>query len=252
MTTLKINNVIFNNINLIIFDKDGTLFELYPYWKVIANKRAELICDKIKPDDYNDCVYKIAFVMGIDNKNKCMKPESPIGIHTRPFIQDLVYNKLINDRFTLVKDDVVSAFNETDTFMSTDNNTKSALVMVDGLEMFLDKVTANNCKCAIISHDNNNNISRCIKSVGIDKYFSNIIGGDDVKFHKPNPESVFKTMDLLNISPNNTLFIGDMQNDLLCGHNASCMGIIARRSELTNVNTNPITINDFNEIEVIE
>ena len=36
MIDLEINGKILKEIDLIIFDKDGTLFESFPYWTVVA------------------------------------------------------------------------------------------------------------------------------------------------------------------------------------------------------------------------
>ena len=42
MIKLEINGATLENIGLIIFDKDGTLFELYPYWSKVAMRRARI------------------------------------------------------------------------------------------------------------------------------------------------------------------------------------------------------------------
>lgn len=43
--------------------------------------------------------------------------------------------------------------------------------------------------------------------------FDVIIGGEDVKHHKPNPEGLFKAMEILAVSPGEVLYIGDSTVD---------------------------------------
>jgi hypothetical protein len=49
---IEIDNNILKNINLIIFDKDGTLFRLFPFWSEVALKRAKFICKYKDADIY--------------------------------------------------------------------------------------------------------------------------------------------------------------------------------------------------------
>jgi len=258
MINLKVNGQLLRDIELIIFDKDGTLFELHSYWSVIANKRAELIC-KYAGLTYN---YRrrdhIAYIMGVDNQNKCMRPDSMIGINKRSEIENELYIRLNEDGFEITLEDIKKAFVETDVylennFISNYDGCPQTTIPIVGTIEFL-KAINNRCKCAVLSFDRTNNINKCLKSVGIDKYFSMIIGGDMLRNAKPDPEGALTIMKTLGVHPSNTLFIGDTMNDILCGQNALCR-CIARKSELSQMalinTTQAIIIKDFNEIEVI-
>jgi phosphoglycolate phosphatase-like HAD superfamily hydrolase len=46
MVALSVNSKIIQDVGLVIFDKDGTLIELYHYWSQMVALRARLICDQ--------------------------------------------------------------------------------------------------------------------------------------------------------------------------------------------------------------
>lgn len=56
-----------------------------------------------------------------------------------------------------------------------------------------------------------------MKRHGIHKYFDTIITAEDVKKPKPDPEGLKKTITFLNARPEETLFVGDSDNDIKAG-----------------------------------
>lgn len=76
-----------------------------------------------------------------------------------------------------------------------------------------------------------------LEHLGVLDYFSVRLGPDDVSRPKPDPEAVLKACELLNVTPHQLLFIGDMHFDVLAAHNAGvrCLCVTtgyARREEL--------------------
>ncbi|OHA15322.1 MAG: hypothetical protein A3A10_01850 [Candidatus Tagabacteria bacterium RIFCSPLOWO2_01_FULL_42_9] len=54
----------------------------------------------------------------------------------------------------------------------------------------------------------------------ISKYFSCVIGGENVKRLKPNPEGICMILDILKIKTKDVLMIGDMPADIIAGRAA--------------------------------
>jgi len=131
MIDLEINGTILKGIDLIIFDKDGTLFELFPYWIVVARKRAENICRAMHVSD-ESLVDWIALLMGVDNTKKAMNPKGPIGINNRPYIENLVFEELQKKGYTVDPPMITTAFRETDVYISQDRILRQALVPGSG------------------------------------------------------------------------------------------------------------------------
>lgn len=67
-----------------------------------------------------------------------------------------------------------------------------------------------------------------LNTFDLNKYFDIIIGLDDVKFTKPDPEGILKAMEQLGISK--AIYIGDNITDILAGKNAGVETIAVKWS----------------------
>jgi len=61
---------------------------------------------------------------------------------------------------------------------------------------------------------------KIIEHLGIDGYFSVVLGPEHVQNRKPHPEIVYIICDKLKVLPEETLFVGDSELDVECGKNA--------------------------------
>jgi phosphoglycolate phosphatase len=233
MIDLEINGTILKGIDLIIFDKDGTLFELFPYWTVVARKRAENICRAMHVSD-ESLVDWIALLMGVDNRKKTMNPKGPIGINNRPYIENLVFEELQKKGYTVDPPMITTAFRETDVYISQDQILRHALVPVRGLVEFLSAISPH-CRSSIFSYDQTVNLEHITRLMQIDGYFSQLLGGDQLRHPKPDPWGAVKIMDDLHVSPAHTLLIGDSIHDIESGKNAGCRYLITRRSDISDL-----------------
>ncbi|RLG10173.1 hypothetical protein DRN73_08515 [Candidatus Pacearchaeota archaeon] len=65
-----------------------------------------------------------------------------------------------------------------------------------------------------------------LKKFSLLNYFDVIIGGDDVKKGKPDPEMMLKACKLLNIKPKHVALVGDTKSDIIAGRRAGIRLII--------------------------
>jgi len=72
----------------------------------------------------------------------------------------------------------------------------------------------------IASSRSHASLSELTKDMGISESISYVIGADDVKKAKPEPEPVLKTLSSMNGRSSETLVVGDMAVDILMGVNA--------------------------------
>jgi HAD superfamily hydrolase (TIGR01509 family) len=233
MIDLTINGKTLKEIDLIIFDKDGTLFELYPYWTVVARRRAENICRAMRVSD-ESLVNWIALLMGVDTAKRSMNPKGPIGIYNRTYIQNLVFEELQKKGYPVDLQMILGAFQETDLYISQDQILKQSLVPVRGLHEFLTEITQS-CRCAIFSYDQTVNLEHITHLMQIDRYFSLLLGGDQLKHPKPDPWGAVKIMNALHVSPAHTLLIGDSIHDIESGKKAGCKYVITRKSDVSDL-----------------
>jgi phosphoglycolate phosphatase-like HAD superfamily hydrolase len=94
MLTLRVNNTEIPGIELVIFDKDGTLIDFYHYWSQIVFRRANLLQEALNlPEGY----WKdISEAMGVDFTNKRFRPEGPVGVLRRKGVEYAVTTYLEN------------------------------------------------------------------------------------------------------------------------------------------------------------
>ena len=254
MIDLEINKgTVVRDIELIIFDKDGTLFELFPYWSVVARHRAENICNAMQVRD-PQLIDHISRIMGVDRATGSMNPKGPIGIFNRSYIQDLILQDLTVQGYPVDRKIIADAFLETDTFIAQDEILKKALVPVRGLDEFLSGVRRH-CRCAIFSYDQTVNLEHIVRLMQIDRYFSFLLGGDKLEKPKPDPWGAVKIMEELHIPAEHTLLIGDSIHDIESGKKAGCSCVITRRSEISDIaRVTPLSdfiIDDYTSIRLV-
>jgi phosphoglycolate phosphatase-like HAD superfamily hydrolase len=252
MIDLEINGTRLKNIKLIIFDKDGTLFQLYPYWNRMAMIRAENICKGLVISE-DGLAEWIALQMGVDVIRHEINSEGPIGLCSRQYIQNLLYDRLKDRGYSIEKDIIQSAFKEADEYISREERLKESHVPVKGMLDFLKRIEGR-CKGAIFSYDLTHKLELICRSFGISQSFHMFLGSDKVLYPKPHPWGPREIMSTLHISPGNTALMGDSIYDMKSGRDAGCSHLIAILSEISNRGQiSPLanaTVNDFREIKI--
>ena len=250
MVNLRIHGTTLTNIELIIFDKDGTLFELYPYFSKVARRRAENVC-KFLGVDSRPLVDELVYLLGV--REGFMSREGPLGVHSREWSQLLLKDFLTNKGYNVDLDVFKESYKEADQYISNPEVLANSVVSVPGAEQFLESLIGR-CRCAVYSGDRTHVIKGALDLKHYSKYFSIIVGGDQVLFPKPSPWGILMILGLSQIKPQNTLMIGDAWGDYYCGLGAKCQYIVTRRSDLFDPGMELLSdsvINDFTEIEVI-
>ena len=68
-------------------------------------------------------------------------------------------------------------------------------------------------------------VAPILASLDIAKYFTVVIGGDDLKNKKPHPEPLLLVAEKLGLAPADLLFVGDSRNDIQAAKAAGCSSI---------------------------
>ncbi|QKN80175.1 phosphoglycolate phosphatase [Scandinavium goeteborgense] len=68
-------------------------------------------------------------------------------------------------------------------------------------------------------------VAPILDALDIAKYFSVVIGGDDVENKKPHPDPLLLVAKKLGVAPEALLFVGDSRNDILAAQAAGCCSI---------------------------
>ena len=177
------------NIELIMFDLDGTLVDSL---KDIAN----------------------AGNFTLENFGLMRKSVQEITSYVGEGREHLI-EKLLGDNQNFLKE-AISVFGEYYKKHASDNSILYPNVK-EILEYFKDK------KKAVVSNKNYEEVVSNLKFLAIYDYFENVTGGNEVEYRKPSPFHLYKTMQILHVNKEKSIMVGDMDIDILAGKNAGIL-----------------------------
>ena len=124
------------------------------------------------------------------------------------------------------------------------------LKLIDGLDQFLERLAARKYLLAIGTAAPIENIDFVLDTLDIRKYFSTVVGPDDVSKSKPDPEVFLKAAERIKVDPKDCLVFEDVPKGIEAARHAGmdAIGITSyhTRDELMNSNVIGI-INDYND-----
>jgi pyrophosphatase PpaX len=90
----------------------------------------------------------------------------------------------------------------------------------DGVYETIQALHEQGYKMAIVSTKIRDTVIKGLRLTKLDKFFDVVVGLDDVKHAKPDPEPLQKALHQLGSTPDEALMIGDNSHDILGGKNA--------------------------------
>ena len=251
MVNIKINNQMIEGIELVIFDKDGTLMDLYHYWSQMVGLRAEFICKELGLDakHYDNLLYE----MGVDSKAGKLRPEGPVGLKKREIVLQTAVDYLASIGYPETYDLCFEAFEEVDRFSS--ENLRQFIRSIDGANNIVNALSENGCKIAIATTDIAERAKLAMEFLGIANKIDFIAGADMVSNSKPDPEMVHVILNALNIDKSNTVIVGDAITDVKLGINANLtasIGVLTGLSSYEQLKMfTPYVANGISDLKII-
>lgn len=232
MVNIKVNNQMIEGIKLVIFDKDGTLMDLYHYWSQMVGLRAKFICQELKLDmtHHNNLLYD----MGVDSKVGKLRPEGPVGLKKREIVLQAAVDYLASVGYPETYDLCFEVFKEVDRLSS--ENLKQFIRPIDGVNDIVNTLSKNGCKIAIATTDVTKRAKLAMEFLGIADKIDFIAGADMVSNSKPDPEMVYVILNTLNIDRSNAVIVGDAITDVQLGINANLKASIGVLTGLSTAN----------------
>ena len=184
-------------IQAIIFDMDGLMFDSERFW---LEKGQELI----KKFGY---VSDISVVKKALGTNKEKTKEIFLEAYSKDFPFDDFYDEYVAYILEIVK--------------------KEGTPIKKGLISLIKYLKENNYKMAIASSSKYDKIYSYVDNANIDRnIFDVIMSGQNVKRSKPDPEIFLKTIQELNVKPENTLILEDSNNGIKAAYNSGAIPIL--------------------------
>ncbi|AXK48806.1 HAD family hydrolase [Aliarcobacter trophiarum LMG 25534] len=140
-----------------------------------------------------------------------------------------------------------STFTPKITSLFEDFYSKNCLVdlsLYDGVKELLDDLKGD-FKFSIATNANSNYAKKMLNHLEISKYFSSILGYNDVEKPKPNPDMVNRILDIHNIKKENAKVVGDSIKDTKAAFNAGVDGVLVNWG-FSNYKNN--ALNSFDEL----
>jgi len=213
---IKVGRKIINNVQLIIFDKDGTLTDIYKYWSSMVKFRSNLICQKLslKEADY----IALQKAMGVDLQNLRLKSQGPVGLKKREIVMQTAIDYLTTIGFSNTEQLCIDVFEKID--HNSLNHFDSIISPIKGLYNLFDTLKKKSCKIAIATTDRTNRAKLAMQHLKIVDQIDLIVGADMVSSTKPDPEMANLILKRLNVARDNAIMVGDAITDVELGINA--------------------------------
>ncbi|MCX5811478.1 MAG: HAD family hydrolase [Proteobacteria bacterium] len=251
MVDLLVGKAIIDDVRVIIFDKDGTLIELYHYWSKMVELRARLICERLSLDNIH--VKNISYEMGVDDNTGRLRPDGPVGLKKREIVMQAAIDYLAGLGYKETYNLCFNIFKEVDEFTSSD--LKGFVKPISGAKELVRKASKNGCKIAVATTDRRERAGLAMNFIGIGDVVDMIVGADDVSRQKPDPEQVYMILNTFGIDRSHAVMVGDALTDVEMGINAGVKASIGLLTGFATyeqlMKTTPYVADDISKIEII-
>jgi phosphoglycolate phosphatase len=250
MIDLAVNSKLIHDVGLVIFDKDGTLVELYPYCSKIVALRARIICEALGLDAEQEA--GLRWALGVDEKAGRMRPEGPVGLKKREVVLKAAADYLegIGRRNTLRLCE--EAFDRIDEFSSA--NLGEFIKPIRGAVSLMRALHDCGCRVALATVDLGKRARLVMDFIGASDMLDLIVGGEDVVRPKPDPEMIHMILNRLGIDRSQAVMIGDAITDVRMGISAgvkASVGVLTGFATADQLQTlTPFIARDVSEIIV--
>ena len=219
MITVQCGTTIFSGIQAIVFDKDGTLADSAHYLRLLAQRRSRLL-DALVPGI--EAPLLLAF--GVDGDRLDPAGLMAVGSRAENEIAAAAYvaetGRSWLDALTTVK----KVFREAEL---SPIEKATATPIFPGCQTLIAQIAQAGAKIAIASADTAANIQAFIQCYELSKYIQHSQGSDtDQHIHKPDPAFFLHLCQRLNVTPSQTLMVGDSQLDIQMAKQAGAAGTI--------------------------
>lgn len=205
-------------VEVIIFDKDGTLLDFDSFWVKVSQKAIGEVLSSFGTE--KDLVFRVLETLGVHNGVTDINGVLCKGTYEQ--IGEVVYNALIENNYEVCRDtvveDVVYSYNQN---ISVGQIKPTCTDLIDVLE----ELKRRNKKLVIVTTDNEQITHNCLQKLGIDHLFEKVYTDDGTVPPKPNPYAALDFCKNYNISKEHVVMVGDTLTDITFAKNAGIFAI---------------------------
>lgn len=250
MISIQTENWKIDNIQGVVFDKDGTIIDSHIYWGRIIQRRASAIIEKYSMS--KECFDELCRVMGYCITEKKLLPEGPIALLSREKVINVVHQYLksvcVNSQEKTIKD----IFDNQHTIFM--DELKDYTEILPEVKNFIKRLKDKGIKTSIVTSDSINNTMIILDNLGINNLFDFVIGKESAKEDKMTGIPALKAINKLDIQSENIVCIGDAPVDIIMAHKSNCKaGIGVSTGQILKAELSKYTkyiVSSFKELEI--
>ncbi len=246
MVVIHCRDVIFPNIQAIIFDKDGTLEDSQVFLRELGQKRSRLIDAQIPGTGE-----PLLMAFGIDGEKLNPTGLMAVGSRRENEIAAAAYIAETGRGWLESLAIAHNAFEESDRYLKDAINTSP--LFAGSLEV-LKLLSDAGLKLGILSAATTASVQAFVKRHQLEPYIQ-LQQGVDEGPSKPDPALFLQACQTLGVAPASTLMVGDSAGDIEMAQRAGaagCIGICWGMPEAAHLEAADVTISQLDELQVIE
>lgn len=216
MLNLSTKDWYIDNIETVIFDKDGTFIDLHYFWGKMTELRALEVIKYYNITSTN-CDTLCNF-LGYDITNGKMLSDGITALYSRSKIIEIFKANLEDIGVIATKEELEHLFDKVSTAFY-ENMQKYTKPINEAIE-FIKKLHARGIKLGIVTADSVTSTNLTLKQFGWEEYFDVVIGRESSTSTKESGIPTIMALEKLNAHPKTTVMIGDSPTDMISAKNA--------------------------------
>lgn len=250
MISLKTDNFEINNIDTILFDKDGTFIDLHYFWGKMTKMRASEIVKKFNLQ--KNMFSTLCLKLGYDTSKGEMLQDGITAMYSRPVIIEIFCKNLNELGVKTTENDIEEIFDNVSKlfYENMSEYTKPIESAID----FIKNVKSKGLKTGIVTSDTKESTLLTLKHFHWEDLFDVVIGRESTKETKESGVPVKLALELLKSNPENTLMVGDAPMDYLAakngGVNRTILVSTGQIDKETLSKTSGYTVSSLDEISI--
>jgi phosphoglycolate phosphatase len=215
LPTLRCQDRVFEQIQAIIFDKDGTLAAVESYLKQLGQKRARLVDAQVPGTEA-----PLLLAFGIELQGINPMGLQAIGSRRDNVVAAAAYIAETGKTWPEALQMATATFLEADTYLQP----KAAYTpLFSGIQDLLHRVAQANIQIGVLSADTPPHVQSFLETYGLTSYIHSYQGADDT-LSKPDPRLYTTLCEHMGVPPIATLMVGDSTLDMAMAQAAGSAG----------------------------